>query len=62
MPSQMNPLLSDDLDCARVYMTSALFDRFISLQLGYPVERLKSSFRKFYGRYGDLIQQYEVSL
>ena len=23
---------------------------------------LKSSFRKFYGRYGDLIQQYEVSL
>ena len=28
----------------------------------YLVERLKSSFRKFYGRYGDLIQQYEVSL
>ena len=26
------------------------------------LERLKSSFRKFYGRYGDLIQQYEVSL
>ena len=26
------------------------------------VERLKSSFRTFYGRYGDLIQQYEVSL
>ena len=26
------------------------------------MERLKSSFRKFYGRYGDLIQQYEVSL
>ena len=25
-------------------------------------ERLKSSFRKFYGRYGDLIQQYEVFL
>ena len=25
-------------------------------------EVLKSSFRKFYGRYGDLIQQYEVSL
>ena len=25
-------------------------------------KRLKSSFRKFYGRYGDLIQQYEVSL
>ena len=29
---------------------------------GYLAERLKSSFRKFYGRYGDLIQQYEVSL
>ena len=26
------------------------------------MERSKSSFRKFYGRYGDLIQQYEVSL
>ena len=26
------------------------------------MERLKSSFRKFYGWYGDLIQQYEVSL
>ena len=32
------------------------------LQPGYIVERLKSSFRQFYGRYGDLIQQYEVSL
>ena len=29
---------------------------------GYHVERLKSSFRKFYSRYGDLIQQYEVPL
>ena len=29
---------------------------------GYLLERLKSSFRKFYGRYGDLVQQYEVSL
>ena len=29
---------------------------------GYLAERLKSSFRKFYGRYGDLIQQYEVFL
>ena len=29
---------------------------------GYLVERLESSFRKFYGRYGDLIQQYEVTL
>ena len=29
---------------------------------GYIRERLKSSLRKFYGRYGDLIKQYEVSL
>ena len=32
------------------------------LKQWYPMERLKSSFRKFYGRHGDLIQQYEVSL
>ena len=32
------------------------------LKQGYLVERLKSSFRKFYGRYRDLIQQYEVSI
>ena len=32
------------------------------LTQGYLAERLKSSFRKFYDRYGDLIQQYEVSL
>ena len=32
------------------------------LKQEYLVERLKSSFRKFYGHYGDLIQQYEVSL
>ena len=32
------------------------------LKQGYLMERLKSSFRKFYDRYGDLIQQYEVSL
>ena len=32
------------------------------LKQGYLAERLKSSFRKFYGRYGDLIQQCEVSL
>ena len=31
------------------------------LKQGYHMERLKLSFRKFYGRYGDL-QQYEVSL
>ena len=28
---------------------------------GYVRERLKSSLRKFYGRYGDLIKDYEVS-
>ena len=32
------------------------------LKQGYLAERLKSSCRKFYGRYGDLTQQYEVSL
>ena len=32
------------------------------LKQGYLVERLKSSFRKFYGRYGDLIEQYGVTL
>ena len=31
-------------------------------QTGYLVEHLKSSFSKFYGRYGDIIQKYEVSL
>ena len=32
------------------------------LKQGYLVECLKSSFRKFYGRYGDLIKQYEVTV
>ena len=32
------------------------------LKQGYLVERLKLSFRKFYGRYGDLIEQYGVTL
>ena len=31
------------------------------LKQEYLMERLKSSFRKFYGRYGDLIRKYEVS-
>ena len=37
--------------------------RFSSMLLkqGYLLECLKSSFRNFNGRYGDLIQQYEVS-
>ena len=29
------------------------------LEQGYVKERLKSSLKKFYGRYGDLIKQYE---
>ena len=32
------------------------------LEQGYVKERLESSLRKFYGRYGNLIKQYEVSL
>ena len=32
------------------------------LRQGYVMERLKSSLRKFYGRYGDPIKHYEVSL
>ena len=32
------------------------------LRQGYVMERLKSSLRKFYGRYGDLIKHYAVSL
>ena len=31
------------------------------LEQGYVIERLKSSVRKFYSRYGDLIKQYEIS-
>ena len=32
------------------------------LRQGYVMERLKSSFRTFYGRYGDLNKHFEVSL
>ena len=32
------------------------------LRQGYVRESLKSSLRKFYGRYGDLIKHYEVPL
>ena len=32
------------------------------LEKGYVKERLKSSMKKFYGRYGDIIKQYEVPL
>ena len=43
-----------------LYLSTRLSNKL--LEQGYVKERLKSSFRKFYGRYGDLIQQYEVSL
>ena len=42
-----------------------LQERCVSNKLlgqGYVKERLKSSLRKFYGRYGDLTKQYEVPL
>ena len=54
----------------RYARTSSSYECFIlrasrlsskQIKLGYLLERLKSSFRKFYGRYWDLIQQYEVS-
>ena len=32
------------------------------LRQGYIMERLKSSLRKFYGQYGDLLKHYRVSL
>ena len=32
------------------------------LKQDYAVERLKSSFKKFYGRYGDLVKHYDVPL
>ena len=35
---------------------------YVMERLGYIMERLKSSLRKFYVRYGDLIKHYEVSL
>ena len=32
------------------------------LEQGYAMESLKSSLKKFYGRYGDLIKQYQAPL
>ena len=37
-------------------------DVLFILEQGYIEERLKSSLKKFYGRYGDLIKQYKVPL
>ena len=53
------------LFCSYSYECFILRVRRISSKLlkqGYLVGRFKSSFRKSYCRYGDLIQQYEVSL
>ena len=56
---------SGDISLISSYECFILRARRLSSKLlkqGYLAERLKSSFRKFYGRYGDLIQQYVVSL
>ena len=45
-----------ELDMIPYLLSNKLFEQ------GYVKERLKSSLKKFYGRYGDLIKQYEVSL
>ena len=50
----------DPYKCISIALVRRLSSKL--LKQWYVVERLKSSFRKFYGRYGDLIQQYEVSL
>ena len=46
----------------KVILSLFIFSFCKEIIQGYLAERLKSSFRKFYGRYGDLFQQYEVSL
>ena len=45
-----------------VLRATRLSNKFQSLKQGYVKERSKSLLRKFYGRYGDLIKEYEVSL
>ena len=60
--------ISQLIRCARAFSSNECFiqrARRLSSKLlkqGYLAERLKSSLRKSYGRYGNLIQQYEVSL
>ena len=60
--------ISQHLRCAKAYSSYGCFIQratLLSSKLigqGYVIEHLKSSFRKFYGRYGDLIKYYEVSL
>ena len=50
------PFLSSNI------LSSPAYGVFILQIIRYVMERLKSSLRKFYGRYGDLIKHYEVSL
>ena len=60
----ISQLIRYDRACSS-YECFILKARWLSSKLlnqGYLVERLKLSFRKFYGRYRDLIQQYEVYL
>ena len=67
-PSAYGIFISQRLRIARAcssYECFILRTRQLSSKLlkqGYFAERLKSSFRKMNGRYGDLIQQYEVAL
>jgi hypothetical protein len=43
------------------YVRGKLLTKKLMLQ-GYNESRLKSSFRKFYGRYNDLVCDYKLSL
>ena len=60
--------ISQHIRCARVCSSYECFIPMAArlpsklLGQGYVMELLKSSFTKFYGRYGDLIKHYEVSL
>ena len=63
------PIVDTTLVCSIYWITRRLHLTLRATRLsnklliqGYVKERLKSSLRKFYGRYGDLIIQYEVSL
>ena len=42
------------------YLHKLLVDRLLSQ--GYEVKRLRNSFKKFYGRYPDLIRKYQSSV
>jgi hypothetical protein len=45
----------------RTFQTGQTTYKKLMLQ-GYNESRLKSSFRKFYGRYNDLVRDYKLSL